>query len=114
MKYICNECGAVFDKIPRVYRGFSGDHFGGSETMLPGCTHCGKYDFSQYTDDGHREILDLREQIKVLREALEWLDNEMDCRDDEFGGCLFSRHDFGIVREALEQTKPKDEREVKL
>lgn len=71
MKYICNECGAVFDKIPRVYRGFSGDHFGGSETMLPGCTHCGKYDFSRYTDDGHREILALREQVKVLREALE-------------------------------------------
>ena len=54
------------------------------------------------------ELTILREQVKVLREVLEWLDNEMDCRDDEFGGCLFSRQDFGIVREALEQTKPKD------
>ena len=54
------------------------------------------------------EIYCLREQVKVLREALEWLDNEMDCRDDEFGGCLFSRQDFGIVRDALAQTKPKD------
>ena len=53
------------------------------------------------------ELTTLREQVKVLREALEWLVNEMDCRDDEFG-CCFSRSDFGRVRDALEQTKPKD------
>ena len=49
------------------------------------------------------------EQVKVLREALGWLVNEMDCRDDEFGGCLFTRQDFKIARDALEQTKPKEE-----
>ena len=106
MKYICNECGAVFDKIPRVYRGFSGDHFGGSETMLPGCTHCGKYDFSQYTDDGHREILALREQVKVLREALgaciDLLSNL-----ENIGGFV----GLAVINNgqtALDQTKPKD------
>lgn len=54
------------------------------------------------------EIKGLREQVKVLREALGWLVNEMDCRDDEFGGCLFTRKDFKIARDALEQTKPKE------
>lgn len=54
------------------------------------------------------ELATLREQVKTLREALGWLVNEMDCRDDEFGGCLFSRQDFEIVYDALDQTKPKD------
>ena len=54
------------------------------------------------------ELTTLREQIKVLREALGWLVNEMDCRDDEFGGCLFTRQDFKIARDALEQPKPKE------
>ena len=54
------------------------------------------------------ELAALREQVKVLREALEWLVNEMDCRDDEFGGCLFTQQDFKIARAALEQAKPKD------
>ena len=50
------------------------------------------------------ELATLREQVKVLREALEWLVNEMDCRDDDFGGCLFTQQDFKIARDALEQT----------
>ena len=54
------------------------------------------------------ELAALREQVKVLREALGWLVNEMDCRDDEFGGCLFTRQDFRIARDALAQTKPKE------
>ena len=54
------------------------------------------------------ELAALHEQVKVLRDVLEWIDNEMDCRDAEFGGCLFTRQDFEIVRNALEQTKPKD------
>ena len=54
------------------------------------------------------ELAALREQVKVLREALGWLVNEMDCRDDEFGGCLFTRQDFKIARDALDQTKPKE------
>lgn len=61
-----------------------------------------------HAPDLNAEIATLREQVKVLREALEWLVNEMDCREDEFGCCWFSRSDFGRVRDALEQTKPKD------
>lgn len=38
-----------------------------------------------------------------MLEVLRWLDNEMDCRDDEFGGCLFSRGDFGKVRQAIKK-----------
>ena len=108
MKYICNECGAVFDKIPRVYRGFSGDHFGGSETMLPGCTHCGKYDFSQYTDDGHREILALRERVRVLREALEACIDLLSNLENIGGFVGLAVINNGQT--ALEQTKPKEGR----
>lgn len=36
-----------------------------------------------------------------MLEVLRWLDNEMDCRDDEFGGCIFSRGDFARVRAAI-------------
>ena len=36
-----------------------------------------------------------------MLEVLRWLDNEMDCRDDEFGGCMFSRGDFARVRAAI-------------
>ena len=36
-----------------------------------------------------------------MLEVLRWLDAEMDCRDYEFGGCLFSRGDFEKVRRAI-------------
>lgn len=36
-----------------------------------------------------------------MLEALRWLDNEMDCRDDDFGGVIFSRGDFERVRRAI-------------
>lgn len=36
-----------------------------------------------------------------MLEVLRWLDNEMDCRDDEYGGALFSRGDFGKVRRVI-------------
>jgi hypothetical protein len=35
-----------------------------------------------------------------MLEVLRWLDAEMDCRDN-FGGCLFSIHDFEKVRRAI-------------
>ena len=60
------------------------------------------------TPEVQSEITALREQVRVLREALGWLVNEMDCREDDFGGCLFTQQDFKIAREALEQTKPKE------
>ena len=36
-----------------------------------------------------------------MLEVLRWLDAEMDCRDDEYGGVLFSRGDFEKVRLAI-------------
>ena len=36
-----------------------------------------------------------------MLEVLRWLDNEMDCRDAEYGGVLFSRGDFEKVRRAI-------------
>lgn len=36
-----------------------------------------------------------------MLEVLRWLDNEMDCRDSGFGGCLFSRGDFARVRAVI-------------
>ena len=36
-----------------------------------------------------------------MLEVLRWLDNEMDCRDDEYGGVLFSHGDFEKVRLAI-------------
>lgn len=36
-----------------------------------------------------------------MLEVLRWLENEMDCRNDEFGGCMFSRQDFEKVRSAI-------------
>ena len=36
-----------------------------------------------------------------MLEVLRWLDAEMDCRDDDFGGVMFSRGDFEKVRRAI-------------
>ena len=36
-----------------------------------------------------------------LLDALEWLNAEFECRDDEFGGALFTRNDFERVRKAI-------------
>jgi hypothetical protein len=36
-----------------------------------------------------------------LLDALEWLNAEFECRDDEFGGVLFTRNDFERVRKAI-------------
>ena len=36
-----------------------------------------------------------------MLEVLRWLDDEMDCRDNEYGGVLFSRGDFEKVRLAI-------------
>lgn len=72
------------------------------------CAQQAVYGFTDLVARQDETIFNLREQVKVLREALGWLDNEMACRDDDFGGCLFSRQDFEIVRNALKQTKSKD------
>lgn len=36
-----------------------------------------------------------------LLEALKWLNAEFECRDDDFGGALFTRNDFERVRRAI-------------
>ena len=36
-----------------------------------------------------------------MLEVLRWLDAEMDCRDDDYGGVLFSRGEFEKVRRAI-------------
>ena len=36
-----------------------------------------------------------------MLEVLRWLDAEMDCRDDDYGGVLFSIQDFEKVRRAI-------------
>jgi len=36
-----------------------------------------------------------------LLEALKWLNVEFECRDDDFGGVLFTRNDFERVRKAI-------------
>ena len=38
-----------------------------------------------------------------MLEALRWLDAEMDSRDDDYGGVLFSHADFEKVRRAIKQ-----------
>lgn len=54
---------------------------------------------------GRRHIMEANARLIAaapeMLEVLRWLDNEMNCRDDEFGGCMFSRGDFGKVRSAI-------------
>jgi len=53
------------------------------------------------TKEEHEANAKLIAAAPEMLEVLRWLDNEMYCRDDEFGGCLFSRGDFEKVRRAI-------------
>ena len=74
-----------------------------------GCKHvamvnyfdCGKGDPRSIMKEEHDANAKLIAAAPEMLEVLRWLDNEMDCRDDEFGGCLFSRGDFEKVRMAI-------------
>ena len=54
----------------------------------------------EITKEEHEANAKLIAAAPEMLEVLRWLDAEMDCRDD-FGGCLFSIHDFGKVRRAI-------------
>jgi len=55
----------------------------------------------EITKEEHEANARLIAAAPEMLEVLCWLDNEMDCRDDEFGGCMFSRGDFTRVRAAI-------------
>jgi hypothetical protein len=44
-----------------------------------------------------------------LLEALKWLNAEFECRDDDFGGVLFTRNDFDRVRKAIAKAEGGEE-----
>ena len=74
-----------------------------------GCKHvamvnyfdCGKGDPRSIMKEEHDANAKLIAAAPEMLEVLRWLDAEMDCRDYEFGGCLFSRGDFEKVRRAI-------------
>ena len=55
----------------------------------------------EITKEEHEANARLIAAAPDMLEVLRWLDNEMDCRDDEYGGVLFSRGDFEKVRRAI-------------
>ena len=74
-----------------------------------GCKHiamvnyfdCGTGDPRSISREEHEANARLISAAPEMLEVLRWLDNEMDCRDDEYGGVLFSRGDFEKVRLAI-------------
>ena len=74
-----------------------------------GCKHiamvnyfdCGVGDPRSISKDEHEANARLIAAAPEMLEVLRWLDAEMDCRDDEYGGVLFSRGDFEKVRRAI-------------
>lgn len=74
-----------------------------------GCKHvamvnyfdCGSGDPRSIGKEEHAANAKLIAAAPEMLEVLRWLDAELDCRDDEFGGCLFSRGDFERVRRAI-------------
>lgn len=57
-----------------------------------------EYEISKEEHEANAKLISAApEMLEVLR----WLDNEMDCRDDDYGGVLFSRGDFERVRRAI-------------
>jgi len=56
--------------------------------------------FIESVQDAEANVCLITSAPKLL-EVLEWLDNEFDCRDDDYGGVLFTREDFKKVRAAI-------------
>lgn len=55
----------------------------------------------EITIEEHEANAKLIAAAPEMLEVLRWLDAEMDCRDDDYGGVLFSRGDFEKVRRAI-------------
>ncbi len=48
-------------------------------------------------------ILPYESRLSIAREGLSWIINEFDCRDDDFGGVLFTRSDMDEIKQTLER-----------
>lgn len=59
-------------------------------------------DDSAGTEPGNANLL---ASAPELLEALEWLNNEFDCRNSDYGGVLFSYEDFEKVRAAIKTAR---------
>jgi len=68
---------------------------------------CGPGDPRSITKDEHEANANLIAAAPFMIKVLEWLDNEMDCRDDDFYGALFTREDFQQVRYAIKLARGK-------
>ena len=55
----------------------------------------------EITKEEHEANANLIAAAPFMLMVLRWLDNEMDTRDDEYGGVLFTRTDFQRVRFAI-------------
>jgi hypothetical protein len=62
---------------------------------------CGTGDPRSISKEEHEANAKLIAAAPEMLEVLRWLDAEMDCRDNEYGGVLFSRGDFEKVRLAI-------------
>lgn len=74
-----------------------------------GCKHiamvnyfdCGTGDPRSISKEEHEANARLIAAAPEMLEVLRWLDAEMDCRDNDYGGVLFLRGDFESVRRAI-------------
>lgn len=62
---------------------------------------CGSGDPRTITDEEHKANAMLIAAAPEMLGVLRLLDAEMDCRDEDYGGVLFSRGDFEKVRQAI-------------
>ena len=76
-----------------------------------GCKHiamvnyfdCGSGDPRSISKEEHEANARLISAAPEMLEVLRWLDAEMDSRDDDYEGVLFSRADFEKVRRAIKR-----------
>lgn len=82
---------------------------GDGRTIAAGAKYIAAVQFGVFGENDPRTISEEEHEAncKLIAAApfmlivLRWLDNEMDVRDDDFGGVLFTRVDFQRVRAAI-------------